>query len=196
MRPRQILCLLLFFLSAAHCLPAAEPLQFRVQLDKKSADKPITGRLYVFLSKRTAREPRFGPSWFNPEPFFAIEVRAMKPGETRTVGASADACPVKLSKLPKGEYRVQALLDHDFYTSHHGRGVGNLYSEVRTLTLDPASSGTVVSSKPPNFPSRSGSSRSAAAASCSQSFTTARFLIGWPSRCRPVITTSPSGAIR
>ena len=143
MQRRQSLYLLLFFLSATRCSPAAEPLQFRVQLDEQSAAKPITGRLYVFLSKRTAGEPRFGPSWFNPEPFFAIDVRKMKPGEARTVGTSADACPVALAKLPKGEYRVQALLDHDFYTSHHGRGVGNIYSQVRTLTLDPASSGTI-----------------------------------------------------
>ena len=143
MRRRPVLCLLLLVFLAAHGLPAAEPLQFRVRLDENAADEPITGRLFVFLSKRTASEPRFGPSRFNPEPFFGLDVRAMKPGETRTVGASADACPIKLSKLPKGEYRVQALLDHDFYTSHHGRGVGNFYSEARTFNLDPASSGIV-----------------------------------------------------
>lgn len=139
---RRVLFLLLL-LCAARYSPAAEPLQFRVQLDKESADQPITGRLYVFLSKRSAGEPRFGPSWFNPEPFFGLDVRAMKPGETRTVGASADACPVALAKLPKGKYRVQALLDHDFYLSNYARGVGNFYSDVQTIDLDPASSGTI-----------------------------------------------------
>jgi S-formylglutathione hydrolase FrmB len=139
---RQAIFLLLIF-SAAGYSPAAEPLKFRVRLDEQSADQPITGRLYVFLSKRSAGEPRFGPSWFNPEPFFGLDVRAMKPGETRTVGGSADACPVALSKIPKGKYRVQALLDHDFYHSNYARGVGNLYSEVQTFDLDPASSGTI-----------------------------------------------------
>lgn len=142
LRPVYCLLLLLGFL-LTHGASAAETLQFRVQLDDKTAAKPITGRLYVFLSKRSAGEPRFGPSWFNPEPFFGLDVRAMKPGETRTVDAAADACPVNLAKIPQGKYRVQALLDHDFYLSNHARGVGNFYSEVQSIHLDPASSGTI-----------------------------------------------------
>ena len=32
--------------------------------------------------------------------------------------------------LPAGKYRVQAVLDHDFYCQHQAHGVGNFYSEA------------------------------------------------------------------
>ncbi len=122
---------------------AAEPLQFRVRLDAAAADKPIAGRLYVFLSQRSLGEPRFGPNWFRPEPFFGLDVRDLEPGASRSVDDRADGFPDKLSKLAPGEYRVQSVLHHDFYSPHPGRGAGNFYSDVESLALDPASSGTI-----------------------------------------------------
>jgi S-formylglutathione hydrolase FrmB len=121
----------------------AEPLEFRVRLDTAVAEAPITGRLYVFLSRRTRGEPRFGPNWFRPEPFFGLDVTAFAPGTSRAIDEGADAFPDELSQLPAGEYRVQAVLAHDFYSPHPGRGVGNVFSEATGIELDPASSGTV-----------------------------------------------------
>jgi pimeloyl-ACP methyl ester carboxylesterase len=117
---------------------AADALHFQVQLDKKVADAGVTGRLFVFLSQRRDRDPRFGPNWFSPEPFFGLEVQQFEPGQTRRVDDAADGFPDKLSKLPPGKYRVQAVLDHDFYEPHPANGVGNLYSEPVAATLDPA----------------------------------------------------------
>ena len=133
----------LLLLGQADPIATAEPLQFRVLLDAAVADEPITGRLYVLLSKRTRGEPRFGPDWFQPEPFFGLDVTAFEPGTSRAIDDGADAFPGKLSQLPAGEYRVQAVLAHDFYSPHPGRGVGNLFSEAKNLEIDPASSGTV-----------------------------------------------------
>ncbi|HEV3025251.1 MAG TPA: alpha/beta hydrolase-fold protein, partial [Pirellulales bacterium] len=122
---------------------AAEGVQISVTYDaqaaaKESAGKPITGRLYVFTSRREGREPRFGPDWFSPEPFFGLEVNDFAPGEARTVDDTADGFPGPLSTLPQGTCRVQALLDQDFDTCHAALGVGNLYSDVVSWELDHA----------------------------------------------------------
>ena len=130
-------------LSLAGWVPAAEKLAFEVTLDRSVAEAGITGRLFVFLSQQTDREPRFGPNWYSPEPFFGVEVRSFEPGQTRRVDDSADGFPGPLSTLTPGKYRVQALLDHDFDNPHHARGVGNLYSGVTEMALDPAKPRTI-----------------------------------------------------
>ena len=121
----------------------AEPLRFCVRLDASVAETPITGRLLVFLSQKKSGQPRFGPNWFHPEPFFAADVHHFQPGSTRFIADESDGFPDKLSTLPAGEYRVQALLHHNFYSPHPGRGAGNFHGGVKTLDLDPATSGTV-----------------------------------------------------
>jgi hypothetical protein len=113
----------------------AEPLAFEVRLDERVADRPITGRLLVFLSQRNKEEPRMGPDWFQPEPFFGVDVHDFAPGERRTVDDQADAFPEKLSKLPAGKYRVQAVLDHSLDEQHHGKAAGNFYTPVVELDL-------------------------------------------------------------
>jgi len=121
---------------AASALPAsAAERSFVVTLDPQVAAAPITGRLFVFLSKRDRGEPRMGPQWFSPEPFFGVEVSGFAPGETRRVDGTADGYPGPLSDLEPGKYHAQALLDHDFYQSSPGRGVGNLYSETVEIEI-------------------------------------------------------------
>jgi len=140
---RIVAAIAILLLGQAPLSTAAEPLRFRVRLDAAVTDRPITGRLYVFLSQRGGREPRYGPSWFRPEPFFGRDVENVQPGTSREIDDRADGFPDKLSKLLPGEYRVQAVLDHDFYSPHPARGVGNFYSHVERIDLDPASSGTI-----------------------------------------------------
>ncbi len=91
------------------------------------------GRLFVFISARENREPRRGPDWFRPEPFFAIDVHQFRPGETRTIDSKADAFPNSLSQLPAGTYRAQAVLDHDLDHHQAGTAPGNLFSPVTTF---------------------------------------------------------------
>ncbi len=116
---------------------------FRVHLDARVADKPITGRLYVFLSQRRRGKPMNGPNWFRPEPFLGIDVVALEPGENVLVDDSADGFPDKLSKIPAGTYRVQAILDHDFHEQNHARGVGNIFSDIVEIELAADADGSI-----------------------------------------------------
>jgi S-formylglutathione hydrolase FrmB len=122
---------------------ASEKLSFEITLPDAAAKQPVSGRLFVFLSTRDRGEPRFGPSWFSPEPFFAADVKDFAPGESRAIDDAADGFPDKLSTLKAGKYRVQALLDHDFYEANQAQGAGNFYSKPEDVELDPAA-GTVV----------------------------------------------------
>jgi hypothetical protein len=131
----------------AYGLHAAESLGFVVTLDRQTAEialperggkRTVAGRLYVFLSQRGNNDPMRGPNWFQPEPFFGVDVRDVPPGAMCTIDDAADGFPEPLSKLPAGKYRVQAVLDHDFYCQNQARGVGNFYSEVSEFDIYPA----------------------------------------------------------
>jgi hypothetical protein len=109
--------------------------QVKVTLADGVAKTPITGRLYVFFSQRDRGEPKNGPNWFSPEPFYAAEVKDVAPGGSAVIDDSADGFPEEISKLKPGKYRVQALLDHDVYYPAPASGVGNFYSAVREVEI-------------------------------------------------------------
>lgn len=113
---------------------SSDDLKFNVQFSKDLADNKISGRLFVFTAKRG--EPRMGPNWFRPEPFFAKDVVDMAPGKPIVLDDNAVCFPVPISKLPNGKYRFQALLDHDFYSPSPGTGVGNFYSEIKEVEIN------------------------------------------------------------
>src|SRR5438309_11172608 len=94
----------------------AAAVEFVVTLDPRAAAQPVSGRLYVFLSQGSGREPRFGPNWFHPEPFFRIDVNDFRSGTSQTIGDPAAAFPEKLSRIPPGKYRAQAVLANNFYS--------------------------------------------------------------------------------
>jgi S-formylglutathione hydrolase FrmB len=130
----------------------ADQLAFGVTLDVKAAEsvlpdrqgeRKVNGRLYVFLSQRGGNEPMQGPNWFQPEPFLGLDVRDVRPGQTCMVDDTAAGFPTTLAKLPVGKYRIQAVLDHDFYCQHQAHGVGNFYSDVTELPIDPAVPATI-----------------------------------------------------
>lgn len=118
---------------------------------------PITGRVFVILSKSNQREPRFqAGSYGGSVPFFGADVADLKPGEHAVIDASTLGFPLtSLSALPAGDYYVQALLN--VYTRVHrkdghtiwvhmdqwegqqwNRSAGNLVSDVQSVHLDPA----------------------------------------------------------
>lgn len=114
------------------------PLVFRVRVAPEVCPRPVTGRLLVFASERKRGAPMRGPSWFRPEPFFGMDVREVVGGGTIDVDHRADGFPEPLDRLPAGKYRVQALLDHDFYNPMPADGPGNLHSEVVEVAYNPA----------------------------------------------------------
>jgi hypothetical protein len=133
-------------LLAACLLPVAaraadRPLEFHVTFDKAVSDKPFTGRVYVLLSKSDGREPRYGPSWFKPEPIFARDVKGWKPGEGLVIDGTAFAFPDPLAKLPRAAWSAQALMDFDRGERHFSTAPGNGYSKAVRKELDAAGGG-------------------------------------------------------
>ena len=116
----------------------ADALVFDVALDPSVASRPATGRVYVFLASKGLTDPRNGPDWFHPEPFFGLDVKNFAPGTVCRIDAAADGFPAALDQLPAGKYRVQAVLDQNLDTQHHARGPGNLYSAIAELNYDGA----------------------------------------------------------
>ncbi len=106
-----------------------------VQLEREAAQHPVSGRLFVFFSQQNQLEPRRGPNWFKPEPFFAQDVKALQPGKYAAIDATAAAFPAALDKLPAGTYHVQAALHVDLDSPSSGVGVGNLFSDVLTADI-------------------------------------------------------------
>jgi S-formylglutathione hydrolase FrmB len=87
----------------------------------------------------TARfgEPRRGPNWFRPEPFYAWDVRDWKAGETRTLpGTPTATFPGPITALPPGSYRVQMVLDRNLGGRDFSNAPGNGYSKVANLKVE------------------------------------------------------------
>lgn len=99
-----------------------------VELPGDVTETALNGRLFVFMTQRGGI-PMNGPNWFSPEPFYGLDVKGWKAGEMRSVKDDADHFPVPLSELPAGKYRIQALLDQDFYFPSPADGVDNRFSE-------------------------------------------------------------------
>lgn len=117
---------------------AADSVAFDVTWESSVAEPPADGRLFVFLSQRVTAQPRFGPNWFQPEPFAGVDVKGFAPGQRQVVDDAADAFPTPLSQLAPGRYRTQALFDRDRDHHHPGRAPGNLYSEVVDVNVPDA----------------------------------------------------------
>src|SRR5215468_9275707 len=97
---RLAAALLLVALCAARA--AADPLEFHLTYDRAAHPGPFTGRVYVMLLKGSVTALRPAPSWFNPQPLFARDVRAWKPGEKLVIDRSALGYPVTVDRVSRG----------------------------------------------------------------------------------------------
>lgn len=149
------LCLTLLTIYSGHA--AAANARFEISYPVSLDNGPITGRVFVMISKTDRFEPRLqAGSYGGTVPFFGRDVNALKPGDDAVIDTSDLGFPVEnLSQLPAGEYYVQALLN--VYTQvrrkdghviwvhldqwegqQWNRSPGNLVSEVQRVRLDPA----------------------------------------------------------
>src|SRR5262245_8287298 len=126
----------------SHAEPA-KPLEFVLTFDRAISAEPFTGRVLVMLSEQANAEPRFGPDWFSPQPFFALDVKDWKPGENLVFGAESLGFPGPLAKLRPATYTVQAVMDLDQGERNFSNAEGNGYSVKQRLELDPDRSGRV-----------------------------------------------------
>lgn len=111
---------------------------FEVTYPAKLRKEAISARVYVFLGTGESKvEPRIGPDWFRPRPFFARDVKDWKPGETVRIDASADGFPGKLDSLAAGDYAIQAVIRLNPDEPKIGNGEGNAYGPVVHAKLEP-----------------------------------------------------------
>ncbi len=82
------------------------PLTFEVTYTADAHPGPISARVYVLLGPAgQGREPRHGPDWFKPQPFFAVEAKDWMAGEPLLVGADAVGFPGPLDHIKPGRIR-------------------------------------------------------------------------------------------
>lgn len=110
---------------------------FDVVFSSKIRTKPIDARVYVMLAPALGvQEPRIGPNWFEPRPFYARDAKDWKPGETLRFDDRADGFPAPLSKLRPGKYRAQAVVRLNLDTHKIGDGPGNAFGAVASISIE------------------------------------------------------------
>jgi len=138
---RRVVCAVAILVSCSAFAAEDAPLKFSVTYDA-SIDDSFTGRVYVMLGTGR-RDPRFGPSWFSPKPFFAKDVVDWKPGETLIFDDTAIGFPSALSELPETTMKVQAVMRRNIDSPEIGTAPGTAYSTAREEMLNGATSGVV-----------------------------------------------------
>jgi len=101
---------LIVLISAASLCLAADT-RFDISYPKAANGGPITGRVYVMISRATDREPRLQVGRVGI-PFFGRDIEKLAPGESTVIDATDLGSPVvSLSEIPAGEYQVQAFIN-------------------------------------------------------------------------------------
>jgi S-formylglutathione hydrolase FrmB len=103
----------------------AAPLTFEVSFTPQVRSTPFTGRILVFTAPVGAQEPRFGPDWFQPQPFYAVDVKALPPGEIVRLDEGALGFPAPPAEFPTRATRFQAVLDQALDEWQIGTAPGN-----------------------------------------------------------------------
>jgi len=93
---------------------------------------PFTGKVLLFLSKEEA-EPRTINFMLRINPYFAVSVTNIKPGEKIIFDDNALSYPAKLSEIERGGYFVQVVWDRNLGGRAIGTSPGNIYSHAVKL---------------------------------------------------------------
>ena len=119
--------------------PAGDGIVFEVTVCANTLPAPAKGRLYVFLIPGESRsEPRLGPNWFQPQPFYAVDVDGWKPGQTLSDRLERASVPRPAGPTSSpGKYTIQAVFRLNPDTHRIGDGEGNAYGPSIQTELDP-----------------------------------------------------------
>ncbi|MFQ6611037.1 MAG: hypothetical protein ACE5D7_09610, partial [Fidelibacterota bacterium] len=136
-------------------------LKFDVSFPSEIYDSPITGRVYLIISKDENREPRFQVRRSASPPFFGKDVVQLNPGQAAVIDDAVLGFPLNSIKdIPPGEYYAQGFINiytkfkrsdgHTIYLHNDqwegqqwNRSPGNLYSDVLKVNIDPSFSQTI-----------------------------------------------------
>ncbi len=147
--------LLCLALSAGTGFVLAGETRFEVRFPASLHSGPITGRVFVMITRDAGTEPRFqAGARYMGCPFYGVDVERLEPGASAVIDGSTPGYPVRsLREIPAGDYYVQAFINvysefrrSDGHTlwlhedqwegQHMFVSPGNLYSEVRKVRLD------------------------------------------------------------
>lgn len=137
-----MLTLLLAVVTAVQVVPSGvnAPLQFSVTHDGVIGES-LSGRVYVMLTK--GRFPRMsGPDWFNPEPFFAVDVVDWQVDSPLILAEKADAMDGPPSSIEDATWKAVAV----FRTMNEYSDLaapGGLYGDAVSFEGSGSSTGTI-----------------------------------------------------
>jgi hypothetical protein len=144
----------------AQAAPAAPGPRFDIRFPAAASTTPLDGRLLLMLSNDTSAEPRFQIGDIGEtQLIFGVDVDGWAAGRPQTIGTRVFGYPIeRLSDVPAGRYRVQALLNR--YETYHRAGgkvvklppdrgegqvwsrkPGNLYSTPAWINWNPKGNG-------------------------------------------------------
>jgi len=145
-------------LAASPCFAAAT--RFEISYPAAAAAGPITGRVFIMISRDGQREPRLQISRIGV-PFFGRDIEKLAPGQAAVIDATDLGTPIEsLSGIPPGDYYVQAFIniysefrrsdghtvwmhDDQWEGQRWVRSPGNLYSAAKQVTLDASKGYTI-----------------------------------------------------
>ena len=141
-------------LLAAFACSGAET-RFEISYAASASAGPLTGRVFVMISRDAQREPRLAVGRIGV-PFFGRDIEKLAAGSSAVIDAGDPGTPVEgLRGIPAGEYTVQAVIniysefrradghvlwmhDDQWEGQRWNRSPGNLYSRAARVTLDAA----------------------------------------------------------
>lgn len=159
---RFIFNLAAFFLATVFSFPAIAQNtnhSFSISFVSNVSDTPITGRVFLAISRDAQPEPRYeAGSYFKSIPFWGKDVDQLQPGKDVVIDTSDLGYPIaNLRDLPAGDYYVQAVMN--VYTQYHradghtiwahqdhwegqhfNTSPGNFISAVQKIHYDPSKS--------------------------------------------------------
>jgi hypothetical protein len=130
-------------------------IRFEVAIPSTVHAAPITGRVYVMLSKTAQPEPRTTIGRLGT-PFFGHDVERLTPGTAAVITAGDLGHPVwDMRDVPAGDYYAQAFVnvysefkraeghtvwlhDDQWEGQNWSRSPGNIYSDVQKIHFDPS----------------------------------------------------------
>jgi Putative esterase len=119
-------------------------LAFELSFGPTVSKQPITARVYVLLTTPdSTQEPRLGPDWFHPKPFYAVDVVDWKPGTPLRIDSRAVGYPGPLKEIAAGDYAIQAVIRLNKDTHKIGDGEGNAYGPIVKAKIDPDEGKTI-----------------------------------------------------
>ncbi|MDE3184634.1 MAG: hypothetical protein KGM16_14540 [Bacteroidota bacterium] len=119
---RSIFASAAFFLLTVFSFPAiAQNVNhtFSISFVKNVSDTPITGRVFLAISRNAQPEPRYeAGSYFKSIPFWGKDVDHLQPGKEVVIDTNYLGYPItNLRDLPAGDYYIQAIMN--VYTQYH-----------------------------------------------------------------------------